>query len=197
MEINANTSKQIVRSNQSGDKSEKLLHTIKWAEKLGTKYNGLQDSIGVDVASIQCMCTVMNLGEDDPRLQAIYAKKETWTKEDRQEVRNHGQYSVDILTQFGTILRPEEKDAIIGHSRNEYPTPEAFVIKTAEVCAAMSFSRYTKEGPKKAAESFLQIAEVLKKEGIQQNFIDIASEVYEEFHIKGKRLQQEEEEADL
>lgn len=123
---------------------------------------------------------LMNLGETHPDISYIYDPDFSWKEHPEAKDLNskHGEYSIKMAQEEGIELTPEQMEIISGHSQNKYPNVLALIIKSAEICRATEFSRWSRGEKKGPATSFSEVASILKEEGISPQIINVVSNSY-------------------
>lgn len=114
----------------------------KIAEIIAKEFQKVGGDIDPKIASLTAY--IMNLGETDDRISYIYASDYNW-KEHPEAIelnKKHGEYSVEMAEKIGIELTEEQKEVIEGHSKQEYKTALAQIIKVAEVCKATESPRW-------------------------------------------------------
>lgn len=150
----------------------------------------------IDHKIVRLTAYIMNLGETDERIAYIYDPSWNW-KEHPEAIelnKQHGKYSVEMAEKIGIDLTEEQKEVIEGHSKQEYKTALAQIIKVAEICKATeSPIRWYRGEKKEAAKSWNEVYEVLKEDkAINPAIIVIAANSYGKTRFK--KIKQEEKE---
>lgn len=139
--------------------------------------------VGGDIIPQEAKLTayIMNLGETDDRISYIYSSDHNW-KEHPEAIelnKQHGKYSVEMAENIGIQLTAEQQEVIEGHSKQEYKTPLAQIIKVAEVCKATESPRWYRGEKKEAAKSWEEVSDVLKEDkSINPAIIALAGNSY-------------------
>ncbi len=109
---------------------------------------------------------IMNIGETDERIAYIYDAACNWKEHPEAIELNklHGEYSVEMAEKLGIELTEEQKAVISGHSKGEYPSTLAQIIKIAEICRATESPRWYRGEKKEAAKSWEEVNRVLRED---------------------------------
>lgn len=132
---------------------------------------------------------LMNMGETDSRIAHIYESSYNWKEHPEAIELNklHGKYSVEMAEKMGISLSDEQKDVIEGHSKGEYDSALAQIIKISEVCKATESPRWYRGEKKEPAKSWEEVYEVLKEDkALNPAIIALAANSYGKEHFKPK-----------
>lgn len=109
---------------------------------------------------------LMNMGETDERISHIYEPSYNWKEHPEAIELNklHGEYSIEMAEKLGIELSEEQKAVIAGHSKGNYSSMVAQIIKAAEVCRATETPRWYRGEKKEAAKSWEEVYSVLRED---------------------------------
>lgn len=154
------------------------------AKSMATEFQKRGGEVTPEVA--EKTAYIMNIGETDERISYIYESDYKWNEHpDAIELNKlHGEYSVKMAEKMGIPLTDEQKETIEGHSRGEYNSNLAYIMKVAEMIKATESERWYRGEKKQAAKSWEEVLSVLREDkNIPPRIIEMARISYGEKHF--------------
>lgn len=158
---------------------EKALRVVEIAKVIAREYIK-ETEVPIFIEDVEVAALVMSIGQMHPDISYIYDKNYKWNEHVDAIEKNamHGNYSVIMAEEQAITLTEEQKAAIIGVARREYPNDISILLKIASSCVATEYERVYRGDKKLPAINFDEVRGVLADNGISQKMIKLTEKSY-------------------